>query len=572
MNRRVRVIITATIVAFVVSALGASQYGLLPVASARPQHKLVAAAKPPKSTTTTRAATTTTRAATTTTAGPTTTTAAPTTTAGPTTTTTPPTGCTGVSVLPTQDLGAVMAANPAGTTYCLQPGTHRVTTRSGLLPETGDTFQGVGQNAIVSGSKTLTGWTASGSDFVANGFLTSVAPTYGPCIAGKPLCNQPEDVWLDGNWLVPVQTRAELAAGKVFLDYPGNKVYVRDNPAGHELEQSWARRSFTGSAKNVSFKNFSVINTASEGNMGTIDPGSGGTGWLLDHMDMRHNHGYGTGPGTDGDYTIRFSRVHENGQDGLGGDGAGVVATDNEVFQNSYAGWDKVWDAGNKMGHTVNALVARNYVHDERGVGLWCDINCVNATYADNYVKNAAAGGIMFEISCGSSIHDNVVVNSGTDQADLANASIFISNSRGSEVYANKTFGGFRAIWAWEVDRPEATSTACPEHHVKNLNVHDNQMDLNSTPPAWGAKVGLWTDSGDNTWFTGQNNRFQGNTYYDTTPGSDDWNWHTVTGQTYADTNPWTVWQGYGQDTTGSVLGSVPTPPAPPVLVVGPQP
>jgi hypothetical protein len=514
---------------------------------------------------------TTTRQATTTTVAATTTTLAQTTTTAGATTTTLPSSCTGVTVLPTQDLSAVMAANPAGTTYCLQGGTHRETVQGGINPETGDKLIGVGQNVVVDGAKVLSGWAASGSDWVATGFLPSGPPGSQTCEAGFPACYWPQDIFRDGVWLTTVNARASLAPGKAFLDYPNNKVYVRDDPNAHLMEQSWATRLFGGSGQNVQIKNLAYQHAASPPNGGAVDPA--GTGWVLDHVDARWNHGYGTGPGQVAygqtlAMTITASHVHHNGQDGTGADGVGNLVQGNEVNNNSYAGYDDNWDAGNKFGHARNLQVLGNYYHDERGPAIWCDINCETVTISGNYVKNAL-NGIMYEISCGASIHDNVVVGSTNAEAG---ASIFISNSKDAEVYNNQIYGGPRAIWAWHVDRPEATQPGCPVHEIRNLNVHDNQMDLNPAGPVWGAKVGLWTDQMTNAFYTSMNNRFTNNTYHDTTPGSDDWNWHVTGTNGYADTNPFNVWQGYGNDTTGSVVNDNPTPPAPPVLVVGPQP
>jgi hypothetical protein len=136
---------------------------------------------------------------------------------------------------------------------------------------------------------------------------------------------------------------------------------------------------------------------------------------VIDHNDIRWNHGVGTGPGsaTFGQtlaMTITANNVHHNGQDGTGGDGAGNLVQANEVHDNSYAGFDVAWDAGNKFGHARNIVINGNYYHDERGPGIWCDINCEDATITNNYVARTQVG-IFYEISCRASIHDNTVVD-----------------------------------------------------------------------------------------------------------------------------------------------------------------
>jgi hypothetical protein len=485
-------------------------------------------------------------------------------------TTTSVSSCTGVTVNPTDDLAALIAANGTGTTFCIQPGTQRVSAIDGLTPKTNDVFQGVGQTAVISGSKLVTGWAVNGSDWVATGFLPATAPTGGTCGSGFPLCGQPQDIFRDGAWLSPVSARASLAPGKAFLDYPNNKIYVRDDPTAHTMEQSWAAHLFTGPATGVQIRNLGLQHAASLANTGALDPAPGGTGWVIDHNDIRWNHGVGTGPGsaTFGQtlaMTITANNVHHNGQDGTGGDGAGNLVQANEVHDNSYAGFDVAWDAGNKFGHARNIVINGNYYHDERGPGIWCDINCEDATITNNYVARTQVG-IFYEISCRASIHDNTVV-------DSADQSIFISNSEGANVYANKTYNGSRGIWAWNIDRgtDARDCTAGAEHVVRDLNVHDNNVDLNAAEPPWGAKSGLWTDSGRTDLYSTLNNHFQGNTYHDTTSSSE-WNWG-ITNPPYTDVVNFSTWQARGQDTVGgSVVADDPAAPAPPVLVTGPQP
>lgn len=507
---------------------------------------------------------------------------APTTTPAPPPTTTtapppPPGNCVGQVVNPGDDLQAAIDAAAAATTFCLQPGTHRIVPAGGLTPKAGDVFVGVDQSAVVSGSKQVTGWAVSGSDWVATGFLPTTNPAGGPCDTAHPLCNQAQDVFRDGTWLTPVASRAALVPGTAFLDLPNNKIYVRDDPTGHTVEQAWAKRLFTGPATGVQIKNLTLQHAASAANTGALDPVAGGTGWVLDHNEIRWNHGYGTGPGNVGfgqtlAMTITANNVHHNGQDGTGADGAGNVVRGNEVHDNSYAGYQVGWDAGNKFGHARNLVVDGNYYHDERGPGIWCDINCEDAVITNNYVARTQRG-IMFEISCRASIHDNVVVDSADPpgESSWGGIGILIANSEGADVYSNQTFNGARGIWAIHQDRSEARDcTGGAEHVVKNLSVHGNSVDFNAADPPFAGKAGVWTDTGRADLYTSLGNSFAGNTYHDLTPSSE-WNWG-MPSPPYTPTIGFGAWQAAGQDTAGTVAADDPAPPAPPALVVGPQP
>lgn len=485
--------------------------------------------------------------------------------------------CVGVTVNPGDDLQALITANGTGTTFCLQPGTHRVTASGGLTPKTGDEFLGVQGQATVSGSKLVTGWAADGSDWVATGYLPATAPSgAGTCLSSAPLCNQPHDIFRDGVWLTPVSSRAALTTGTAYLDYPNNRIYVRDDPSGQTMEQSWAARLFTGAGTGVQIKNLTLQHAASLANTGAVDPASGGIGWVLDHNEIRWNHGYGTGPGHPVfgetlNLTVTANNVHHNGQDGTGGDGVGNVVRGNEVHHNSYAGYDPTWDAGNKFGHARNLVVDGNYYHDEVGKAIWCDINCEDVTISNNYVADSQAG-IMFEISCGADIHDNIVVDSGTDSNGFGYPAIFIANSEGAEVYNNETYGGMRGIWALNTDRltEPRDCTAGGEHVTKDLYVHDNSIDLTGPDEPWGGKVGLWNDQGRSDLYTSLNNRIEANTYHHPTPGPVfDWG---MTTPPYSDTISFVAFQAAGLDTGGAVIPDAAVPPPPPALDVGPRP
>ena len=487
------------------------------------------------------------------------------------------TGGGGVNVATTDNLQTLINANPDGTVFCLQAGTHRPATNAGYTPKAGNVFQGVGANAIVSGGKTITGFTTSGSNYVADGFLPS-APTdnRGNCRAEYPLCEQSHDVYLNGVWLEKVGSQGALAAGKVYLDYPNNKIYIRDNPSGQTVEQAWATKLFSGSVTNVQIKNLTIQMTAGNAQTGAI--GITGTGWIINNNEIKWNHG--TGLLTTVGYTATGNKVHHNGQSGVGGNGI-VVFDRNEVSHNNTAGYNDLWEAGNKFGNyegTQHKLTAtNNYFHDDFGPGIWCDINCGETLIANNYVAHEWGQGIFYEISCGPAIiRDNTVVGNYV-------AGISSSASKNVEVYNNKvytdpdyvhplkgtTIPDQRGIWHYQQDRPEF-STVCGTHDQTNINTHDNQVELNGPDSAYGGKNGLWTDTKRTDIYSSKGNSFSNNTYYDT-DSSTGWEFQwNICGDWPCSVN-FDGWQSAGQDTTGSTSNSNPTPPAAPTLVVGPQ-
>ena len=60
-----------------------------------------------------------------------------------------PAPCTGVAVAPGADLEALAATRPAGTVFCIAPGTYRV--RSQIQPRDGQQFVGTGPGVVITG-------------------------------------------------------------------------------------------------------------------------------------------------------------------------------------------------------------------------------------------------------------------------------------------------------------------------------------------------------------------------------------------------------------------------------------
>ena len=68
------------------------------------------------------------------------------------------------------------------------------------------------------------------------------------------------------------------------------------------------------------------------------------------------------------------------------------------------------WEAGGtKFARTRDLVVRRNFVHHNRGPGLWTDIDNVRTLYEANRVEDNGEAGILHEISYAAVIRNNVV-------------------------------------------------------------------------------------------------------------------------------------------------------------------
>lgn len=467
------------------------------------------------------------------------------TTTSTTTSTTLPPGCTGVPVTTADNVQQLLDQNPTGTTFCLAAGRYRLTTQ--LNPQQGQRLVGA-LGAILDGSKTITSWTPSGSNFVGARVTTAPANTNGTCrVAG---CTYVNDVFLDGAPLVRVTSLAALAPGKFYEDFTTNQVYLRDNPTGHTIDQAYASRLVGGTATGVTVTNLVAEKAANPAQTAAVQAADAG-GWTLSYNEVRYNHGMGLAHANS---YAAHNNVHHNGQLGMGGAGTGHTAEYNEIAFNNRVGYDPFWEAGGtKWANTTNLTIRGNYSHDNGGPGLWTDIDNQGTLYENNDVRNNEIG-ITDEISCGAIIRNNVAVN---NTVGGVYAGIFVHNSQNVEAYGNTVMGDSLGIYGHHADRG---SGRCA-YEVRNLNVHDNNVTATIDRAGGISDHSTLQDPYDPSF----NNHWELNHYHFDSLTANRFAWNNVIVN-------FTTWQGFGHDDTGTLDTTIPAVPSPPTLVVGPQP
>jgi len=228
----------------------------------------------------------------------------------------------GIAVTPTQSIQSAVDANPAGTTFLLQAGTYRM---QAITPKSNDSFIGR-TGTVLSGAAVLTGWTQTGSTWSVGG-QTQNEDFYGQCEATHPLCDQPEDLFIDSVLMTPVASAGAVAPGTWYFDHTANTITVGNNPAGHLVETSVTPTAFGGLADHVTIENMTIQMYATEAQNGTIQAGprpgawaDGGDGWLLQDLSVRWNHGVGIAMGNN--TIVRYVQANQNGNLGLNGNAA----------------------------------------------------------------------------------------------------------------------------------------------------------------------------------------------------------------------------------------------------------
>ena len=418
-----------------------------------------------------------------------------------------------VAISPGQDINAIVQANPAGSAFFLNSGTHRL---AAIIPKDDDSFAGA-PDAVLNGSRILTGFTREGSYWVASGLKDEPRPT-GECASGSPTCVYPQSFFIDGQPLTHVATLQEVRPGAFFFDYAADRIYFADDPARRLVELATAPFAFSGGASRVIVRGLTVEKYANAAQVGAID--DGGVGWLIENNVVRLNHG--TGIRFFDNAMIRENQVLSNGQLGIGGFGAGVRVVGNEIARNTWAGFSPGWEAGGtKFVRTTDLVLRDNYVHHNTGPGLWIDIDNIRTLIANNVAEYNTKPGIQHEISYAAKIQNNVVRWNGiTPLGWLWAAQILIQNSQDTEVSGNVVETGQNYGEGITMIQQDRGSGAYGPYLVRNNYVHDNHITYLGSFGLTGAAADFASDL-----LFSSNNRFDFNHYYAPVADGHHWVW-----------------------------------------------
>ena len=341
-----------------------------------------------------------------------------------------------VTLSPGDNIQAAVTAALPGTTFVLLQGVYRM---QSVAPLDGDVFTGQG-NVVLNGSQILTFQLdpAGSGHWVASATASTV--NHGGCQNAYPLCGYTQDLFIDNVLQTPVSSSRAIPPGSWYFDRAHNSVYLPSNPAGHLVELGMTQYAFYGGATGVTISNLTVEKYAAPAQTGAVGGNTilSANGWVVNNVESRWNHGRGISLGGSNSQILN-SFIHHNGQLGISLYGSNSQAVNNEISWNNYAGFDAAWEAGgSKFWATTNLVVKSNYVHDNKGPGLWTDNNNVGTLYDGNTVINNLDEGIKHEVSYSAIIRNNTVKGNGnTSTVWLWNAQIEIQNSSNVQVYGN---------------------------------------------------------------------------------------------------------------------------------------
>jgi len=245
------------------------------------------------------------------------------------------------------------------------------------------------------------------------------------------------------------------------------------------------RYAFVFKSSNVTICHLTIRGFVPPVNEGVVNHDSG-KGWVIEHNTIEENQGAGLMAGFG--QQVLHNCLRNNGQYGMNAFGGDLVMEGNEIAGNNTddlentlpggcgcTGGVKFWDVN-------GADVRNNWVHDNRGVGLWADTNNNDFLVEGNLIENNDAEALVYETSYNLVLRNNTIRNNayvtGREFADrddnFSVAAIYLSEAGGEprvsartnkiEVYDNNLQNNWSGITAWEnagryCNSPANTST-----------------------------------------------------------------------------------------------------------------
>jgi hypothetical protein len=248
-----------------------------------------------------------------------------------------------------------------------------------------------------------------------------------------------------------------------------------------------AKYAFAGDGADVTISYLTVTGFVPPQQEGVVNHDSA-PGWTIEHSTIENNDGAGLMGGSN--LTVRYSCLRDNGQYGANvyeknDDQRRVLFHHNEIVGNNTGDWEARIEGcgcsgGVKFWAAVGVVFRDNWVHDNRGVGVWADTNNADFLLEGNLIEDNDSVGFFYEISYNAVVRNNVfrrnVLVDGPEDS-FPNGAIYLSESGGDpsapgrpviEIVGNLFVDNWNGVTLWEnADRfcgsPANTSTGyCP--------------------------------------------------------------------------------------------------------------
>ncbi|MEU1014239.1 right-handed parallel beta-helix repeat-containing protein [Streptomyces sp. NPDC005898] len=233
--------------------------------------------------------------------------------------------------------------------------------------------------------------------------------------------------------------------------------------------------AFGGSARDVTIRHLTVQRFVAPPDEGVVNHDSA-DGWVIEHARIQHNSGAGLMAGDR--QRVRANCLRGNGQYGMNaykatGRISDLVVEGNEIVGNNTGDWERRrkgcgCTGGVKFWAVDGADVRGNWVHDNRGTGLWADTNNNDFRIEDNVLEANDGAALIYETSYNAVIRKNTIRRNnwveGRTYADRGDTfpfgTLYVSESGGEprvrartdkiEIYRNLLADNWSGITLWE--------------------------------------------------------------------------------------------------------------------------
>lgn len=202
---------------------------------------------------------------------------------------------------------------------------------------------------------------------------------------------------------------------------PGNNATFIGAPGAILDGQRKNNYAFTQKAGNVTIRYLTIRNFTAPRDEGVVNHDAGPS-WTIEYSTVTLNDGAGLMAGSNNLY--RYNCLKDNGQyainaccgtDSDAGDIQSWTLDHNEIVGNNTADWEAQvpgcgCTGGVKFWLNKNVTVTNNYVHNNRGVGLWLDNNNRGFDIESNYISNNDGMAIMAEAGYDFTIKNNNII------------------------------------------------------------------------------------------------------------------------------------------------------------------
>ncbi|WP_055699072.1 MULTISPECIES: right-handed parallel beta-helix repeat-containing protein [Streptomyces] len=233
--------------------------------------------------------------------------------------------------------------------------------------------------------------------------------------------------------------------------------------------------AFGGSARDVTIRHLTVQRFVAPQDQGVVNHDSA-DGWVIEHATIQNNSGAGLMAGAR--QQVRANCLRKNGQYGLNaykpkGVISRLVVEGNEIVGNNTDDWERRrkgcgCTGGVKFWAVDGADVRDNWVHDNRGTGLWADTNNNDFRIEKNVIESNDGAALIYETSYNAVIRKNTIRRNnwveGRRYAERGDnfpfATVYVSESGGEprihartkkiEIYRNVLEDNWSGITLWE--------------------------------------------------------------------------------------------------------------------------